>query len=438
MSNNPHLNAIRQLEEVAGILREQYGEADRDRFDAAITRLKEPDRVIRGELKVKMDDGSTQKFPAFRAQHNNARGPYKGGVRYHHGVTEEEVKALSTWMTWKSGVTGIPYGGAKGGIVVDPKKLSSRELQRLTRAYTRLIANAVGPWQDIPAPDVNTTGQIMAWMVDEWQHIKQEQGQLLENPFATFTGKPLTLGGSQGREEATGLGGVYVLEQLAQRLGWGERKDVKIAIQGFGNVGYWFAYHATALGYTVVAVSDSRSAVYVPEGLDPVATLRCKMKTGNLSECTCTEEGCGTKKGSIISNEALLELDVDVLVPSALENVITADNAAAIKAKHIIEMANGPTTPEADEILAQRGIIVIPDVLANAGGVTTSYLEWVQNLYGYSWSRDEVVAKLKPLMEKAFDDMWQMKLSSGQTARKAAYLIAVKKVVDAMLLRGSV
>jgi glutamate dehydrogenase/leucine dehydrogenase len=261
---------------------------------------------------------------------------------------------------------------------------------------------------------------------------------LLENPFATFTGKPLELGGSQGREEATGLGGVYVLERLAQRLGWEERSNIKIAIQGFGNVGYWFAYHASLLGYTIVAVSDSKNALHVPEGLDPVATLRCKHQTGNLSQCACTEEGCGSKKGTLISNEELLLLDVDVLVPSALENVITADNAANIKAKHIIEMANGPITPEADDILEKRGVLVIPDVLANAGGVTTSYLEWVQNLHGYSWSRDEVVAKLRPLMESAFDDMWQMKLSTDQTGRKAAYLIAVKKVVDAMLLRGSV
>ena len=419
--SNPHQNAITQLKQVAELLQNQY--SDQDRFKKAVKKLQTPDQVIEGELSVKMDDGSTQKFPAFRSQHNNARGPYKGGIRFHHNVSKEEVMALSTWMTWKSAVTGIPYGGGKGGVIVDPTKLSAKELQSLSRAYARLIADKVGPWTDIPAPDVNTTGQIMVWLVDEYQKHHQSKGLLMENPQATFTGKPVEWGGSQGREEATGLGGVYVLEKLVEKLGIKDKKQVKIAIQGFGNVGYWFAKHAYDLGYTVVAVSGSRGGVYVKEGLDPVKMLEEK-KQGDW------------KTGQKVTNQELLELDVDILVPAALENVITDKNAAKIKAQAIIEMANGPVTPEADAILTKNEVIIIPDILANAGGVTTSYFEWVQNLQGYYWTRDEVLAKLKPLMEDAFEQMWQMKKETGQDGRMATYMTAVKRVVDTMLLRG--
>lgn len=423
MSTNPHEHAILQLEEVALLLREQYPDAKR--FDAAVNKLKEPDRVIEGELSITMDDGKSKTFSAFRSQHNNARGPYKGGVRYHAGVTKEEVKALSTWMTWKSAVTGIPYGGGKGGIIVDPRQLSVGELERLSRAYARLIASQVGPWQDIPAPDVNTTGQIMAWFVDEYQTWLLEQGRgIAENPLATFTGKPLELGGSEGREEATGLGGVFVMDKLTQ-VQKKQASELTIAIQGFGNVGYWFAHHAQLLGYKIVAISDSKTAIYQPLGLDPMAALNHKKETGSLS-------GLGEE----ITNEALLELDVSILVPAALESVITAQNAARIKAKTIIEMANGPVTPDADPILAQQGVQIIPDVLANAGGVTTSYFEWVQNLQGYSWTREEVVTKLQPLMEKAFDQMWQLQTERKIDGRTATYLGALKRVIDAMLLRG--
>lgn len=426
MSHDPHQNAVAQLEAVASHLRGQYPEADRARFDAAIDKLKQPDKIIEGKLSVKMDDGSTQTFQAFRSQHNNARGPYKGGIRYHQQVSQAEVKALSTWMTWKCAVTGIPYGGGKGGIIVDPTKLSSDELQRLSREYTKLIADHVGPWVDVPAPDVNTNGQIMAWMVDEWEkHHRAKSGLIHENPVATFTGKPLQLGGSQGREEATGLGGVFVLEQLAKELKL-KPKTTKVAIQGFGNVGYWFAKHAADRGYQVVAVSGSRGGIYNPAGLNPSQVLADKEKTGQLAG------------GDAVSNDDLLELEVDILVPAALENVIHQDNAAKIKAKAIIEMANGPITPEADQILADRGIIVVPDVLANAGGVTVSYFEWVQNLQGYYWTRDEVVSKLQPLMEASFALMWQNATQLKLDGRTATYLFAVKRVVDAMLLRGQV
>ena len=425
MKHNPHQIAVQQLEQVAALLRPLY--TDTERFDAAIERLKEPDRVIQGDLEIELDDGTTKTFKAYRSQHDNSRGPYKGGIRFHPGVTLEEVKALSTWMTWKAAVTGIPYGGGKGGVVVDPREMSATELESLSRAYAAMIADYIGPWKDVPAPDVNTDGQIMAWMIDEWERIidDSEVGKS-ENPLATFTGKPLNLGGSEGREEATGLGGVYILEKLIPYLGFNHTSEVRIAIQGFGNVGYWFASHAHGLGYKVVAVSDSKGGVYVEHGLDPNALLEEKRKTGKLS---------GNKT---ITNEELLELDVDILVPAALENVITAENAGRIKAKAVLEMANGPTTPEADEILFRKGVLVIPDVLANAGGVTTSYFEWVQNLHGVQWPKEKVLAKLQPLMESAFDTMWTMHKETGYSARMATYMTAVKRVVDALLVRGRV
>jgi glutamate dehydrogenase len=423
--SNPHQNAVAQLAKVAALLRKEY-QGNETAFDASIERLKTPDKVLETTLSVKMDDGSTQKFPAFRSQHNNARGPYKGGIRFHQGVSKEEVMALSTWMTWKCAVTGIPYGGGKGGVIVNPKQLSAAELRQLSRAYARFLVEDIGPWVDVPAPDVNTTGQIMAWMVDEYQQFLSKKGLLQENPLATFTGKPIALGGSAGREEATGLGGVFVLEKLAQALGKKDLKKVTIAIQGFGNVGYWFAKHAADRGYTVVAVSDSKGGTYVAKGLDPDKVMEHKRKNGSVADF-----------GKAITNEALLELDVDILVPAALENVIHAKNAADIKASAIIEMGNGPITPEADEILASKDILVVPDVLANSGGVTVSYFEWVQNLQGMSWTRDEVVTKLQPLMEKAFSEMWAMKEKHSVDGRMATYMTAVKRVVDAMLLRGS-
>ncbi len=423
--NNPHQNAIKQLEEVAQVLRHSY--QDTESFDAAIERLKTPDRVIEGKLRIRMDDGKTQSFQAYRSQHNNAVGPYKGGIRFHPGVTKEEVMALSTWMTWKCSVTGIPYGGGKGGIIVDPRKLSKTELERLSRAYALFLAPHIGPWVDIPAPDVNTDGQIMAWMVDEYEQAAIKRYKtLVENPIATFTGKPLLLGGSKGRTEATGLGGFYVLENLAQKLKLDPKKTT-IAVQGFGNVGYWFAYFASKAGYKVVALSDSRGAIYDKAGLDPEKVLAHKEAGGTV----------GSYAGKQITNSELLELAVDILVPAALENVLTKENAKKVQAKLVLEMANGPTTPEADEILAQKKVDVIPDVLANAGGVTVSYFEWVQNLHGYYWEKDLVLERLKNLMDEATNRMWQLKQENKVTARIATYMSAVKKVVDTMLLRGN-
>lgn len=422
--SNPHKNAVQQLETVAKVLRKSY--EDKESFDAAIDQLKTPDRVIEGKIRIRLDNGKTKTFQAYRAQHNNAVGPYKGGIRFHPGVTKEEVMALSTWMTWKCSVTGIPYGGGKGGVIVDPKALSKAELQRLSRAYALLIAPHIGPWVDIPAPDVNTDGQIMAWMVDEYeQTAKKRYKTFVENPIATFTGKPLLLGGSKGRTEATGLGGFYVFQNLAKKMKL--KKDATIAVQGFGNVGYWFAYFAHKAGYKVVALSDSRGGIYNASGLDPEKVLAHKKAGGTV----------GSFKGKQISNAELLELSVDVLVPAALENVLTKENANKVKAKLVLELANGPTTPEADEILAKKGIDVIPDVLANAGGVTVSYFEWAQNLQGYYWEKELVLERLKVLMDEATDRMWQLKNENKVTARVATYMSAVKKVVDTMLLRGN-
>jgi glutamate dehydrogenase/leucine dehydrogenase len=436
-SQTPLDQARTQLNQVAAVLRTKY-QGEEARFDKAIKILSTPDMVHEGELSIKMDDGSTQQFKAFRSQHNNARGPYKGGIRFHQGVTKEEVMALSIWMTWKCAVTGIPYGGGKGGIIVNPRELSTAELERLSRAYVRFLGEAVGPWTDIPAPDVNTNGQIMAWMVDEWQKLASEKtGNMLQvNPLAAFTGKPLSLGGSEGRDEATGLGGVYVLEELRKALNWEHTKEITIAIQGFGNVGYWFAHHADALGYRVVAVSDSQGGTYVKDGLNPEKTLQCKKENGHVSQCSCNQEKCDAELGRVVSNEELLELDVDVLVPAALENVITVENADRIKAKVVIEMANGPVTPEAEEILLKKGILVVPDVLANAGGVSTSYFEWVQNLHGTSWDKPTVLLKLQPLMVMAFCEIWEMAQAHKLSLRMATYSRAVKRVIDAMLLRG--
>ena len=387
MLNDPFVNAQKQIDNVA-----KYLEIDKP----TLAKIKTPDRVLKAKLKIKMDNGKTKEFPAFRSQHNNARGPYKGGIRYHFNVSESEVKALSTWMTWKCSTVGIPYGGAKGGIIVDPKTLSKGELERLSRAYMRAFYKHFGAWIDVPAPDVNTGGQEMAWMLDEYEKLVGHMEP------AMITGKPLELGGSQGRTEATGLGGFYVLEQLAKVKKLNKKKTT-IAVQGVGNVGHYFIEFAKKAGYQIVAWSNSKGGEY---------------------------------KGKKITNEQLLELPVDVLVPAALENQITAKNAAKIKAKYILEMANGPVTPEADEILHRRGIVSLPDVLCNAGGVTVSYFEWAQNNAGYYWEKAEVFSKLKRIMDDSFAAVWKIMTEKKVNPRLAAYILAVDRVVQAMKLRG--
>ncbi|MBI5151690.1 MAG: Glu/Leu/Phe/Val dehydrogenase [Candidatus Pacebacteria bacterium] len=421
MVHNPYHNAVKQLEEAAVLLEPMY--EDKKKFHAIVEQLKTPNAVHEAQLVVKMDDGSTQKFQAYRSQHDDVRGPYKGGIRYHHDVNLDEVKALSLWMTWKCATTGIPYGGAKGGIIVDPSKLTHNELERLSRAYAKFVAPYIGTWRDVPAPDVNTNGQIMAWMLDEYESI------IGKHEPAVFTGKPLELGGSLGREEATGQGGVYVLEQLAKKLKMVPSKT-SIAIQGLGNVGYWFAVCAADMGFLVVALSDSRGGIVsndMKKGLDVKKVLAYKKEKGSIQGFSGTRD---------ITNDELLSLPVDILVPAALENVITDENVKNIRAKAIIEMANGPVTPEADGMLWERGIFSVPDVLSNAGGVTVSYFEWVQNLHGYSWSKEEVFKKLKPLMVDAFNHMWSLHTTRKVHLRMATYIGAVKRVVDAHILRG--
>ena len=409
---NPYQNAVRQLRQVGELL-----ELDEE----TIARLAKPDRVVKKEIKV-----GKKKFLAFRSQHNQARGPYKGGIRFHSGVTEDEVKALSMWMTWKCATVGIPFGGSKGGVVVDPKGLSAEELEQLSRGYIRAFYEYLGPQRDVPAPDVNTDSQVMAWMRDEYEKLAGQQQP------AVVTGKPVELGGSQGRTEATGWGGFYVLEQLAGKLAM-PRAKVKIAVQGLGNVGYWFTRFASEAGYRVIAVSDSKGGV-ITEGtennqkaLSIDKVMEYKEKSGSVM---------GLPGAETITNEELLELPVDVVVPAALENVITGENAGRIKAKVVLEMANGPVTPEADEILRERGVVVVPDVLANSGGVTVSYFEWVQNLQGYYWEKEEVLRRLKLIMDEAFETVWKMKQEKKVDMRMGAYMVAVRRVVKALRLRG--
>ncbi len=426
--SNPYKAAVKQLQ-VAG---EKLGLSK-----SMLRKLSRPDRVIKKEIEIELDSGRRKKFKAFRSQHNNARGPYKGGIRFHAQVSLDEVKALSMWMTWKCAMAGIPFGGGKGGVIVDPKQLSEGELERLSRAYARAFAPYIGPKVDVPAPDVNTTPQIMSWMADEykkwrmeneeWRMTKKEKDELK----ATFTGKPVSEGGSLGRTEATGLGGVEILKHLAKRLNL-KPENTTVAVQGFGNVGYYFAHFAHKAGFKVVAVSDSQGAVYVPNGLDPETTLKCKQEKGQVAGCYCVGSVCDVRHGRRISNEEVLMLPVDILVPAALEGVINANVARKLKAKAIVEMANGPVTPEADKILADRGILSVPDVLANSGGVTVSYFEWKQNLSGQEWTKKKAFNELKKTMQKAFDFVWKMHQDKNVDLRTAAYLVAVKRVADAM------
>ncbi|MBW3015600.1 Glu/Leu/Phe/Val dehydrogenase [Candidatus Woesearchaeota archaeon] len=406
---NAFLNAQKQLMEAAKIMK----------LDQNVLEIvKQPLRVVEVNFPVVMDDGKVKVFKGYRSQHNNSRGPFKGGIRYHPDVNIDEVKALSMWMTWKCSVVGIPYGGGKGGVIVDPKKLSEKEKERLSRAYIEAIKPFIGPLKDVPAPDVYTDPQIMAWMVDEFSR--------LEGNFtpSTITGKPLEVGGSKGRMYSTSKGGEYVTHKLAAKLKL--KKGATVAVQGFGNVGSFYAKFLHDAGYKIVAVSDSKGAIYDPKGFDPYKVEEVKMKQGTVCKY----------KAKCISNEELLELAVDVLVPAALENVITKDNVDKIKAKAIVEMANGPITPEADVVLEKKKIPVVPDILANAGGVTVSYFEWVQNLMNFYWSEKEVLEKLKPLMDDAFDDVWKASNEHKCSLRMGAYIVAVKRVADSIKLRG--
>lgn len=416
-------NAKKQIDAVVGFLQPDY--PNKKQFKDAINQLKAPQKFHKDQITVKLDNGKTQTFAAYRSQHNNARGPFKGGIRFHPGVSEDEVKALSTWMTIKCAVVGIPYGGGKGGIVVDPDKLSNKELERLSKKYAEFLVPHIGPWVDIPAPDVNTGEREMAWMLDAYE------AKVGHHAAATFTGKPIDLGGSLGRTEATGLGGFYVLESYAKVKNLTPKKTT-LAIQGFGNVGYWFAHFSYKAGYKIVAISDSSGGLYNKDGFDPEKVMALKTKYGSFAKAPLS------KNSKLLTNTELLSLDVAVLVPAALENAISEANAETIKAQTVFELANGPTTPEAEKVLVAKGIDVIPDVLCNAGGVTVSYFEWVQNLHGYRWTKDKVNSELKDVLAEAFAKIHEIVEIKEATYRQAAYILAVKRVVDAMLLRGRV
>lgn len=395
-----------------------------DRAARAI--MREPLRVLEVQVPVRMDSGEVRVFRGFRVQHNDARGPTKGGIRFHPEETLDTVKALSMWMTWKTSVADIPYGGAKGGVICNPKEMSKRELEQLSRSYIRAIGRFIGPEKDIPAPDVYTDPQIMAWMMDEYSNIVRH------NAFGTITGKPLEVWGSEGRGDSTAMGGLFVMREAAKTLGI-DLKKAKIAVQGFGNAGK-FAYTLSKrlFGSNVVAISDSKGGVYDGNGLDLAKLDKAKEETGSVENY----EG-----GEKLTNEQLLESDVDILIPAAIENQITGSNADKIKAKLVLELANGPVTPEADKILHERGILDLPDFLVNSGGVIGSYFEWVQNIGGYYWSAEEVYQKLDKIITKSFVDTMKTKSdyeAKGEkiTPRTAAYIIAVDRVAKAMKARG--
>jgi len=410
---NPFKIAQQQLDEAAKILGLDPG------THAA---LREPMRELHVSLPVRMDDGTVKVFKGFRVQYNDARGPTKGGIRFHPEETIDTVRALSAWMTWKTAVVDIPLGGGKGGIICNPKEMSPGEIERLSRQYIRQVGRILGPEKDVPAPDVYTTPQIMAWMMDEfyWQKGYNEPG--------VITGKPLSLGGSKGRNDATARGGVYCVREAAKKLNIDPSKAT-YAIQGFGNAGQFAATLMDEIlgSKKLLAVSDSKGGIYSSESIDGPSIVKYKLETGEVKGFP------GTKP---ISNEELLELNVDILFPSALENVITAKNASNIRAKIIAELANGPTTPEADEILYKNNRFVIPDFLCNAGGVTVSYFEMVQNSYNFYWELNEVYQRLDQKMTKAFNDVYDMHKNRKVHMRVAAYLVAVQRVAEAMRFRG--
>lgn len=404
-------NAMAQLKRAAG-----YAKLP----PQIVEQLKRPERTLQFSLPVVMDDGSTRVFDAYRVQYSSARGPYKGGLRYHQDTNLDEVKALAFWMAIKCSVVGIPLGGGKGGITVDPKKLSKAELERLTRTFARKLVPFVGPTQDVPAPDVNTTPEVMAWVMDEYSRT------LGKHTPGVVTGKPLALGGSQGRTPATAQGAMYVLQELLAKLKLNPKK-VSVAIQGMGNVGGIMATLASQAGMKVVAMSDSSGGVYNPAGLNVASVERYKKERGTLH---------GYTGGRSITNSKLLELPVTILIPAALENQITAKNAGRVKAKVVFEMANGPTTPEADTKLWKRKVVVVPDVLVNAGGVTVSYFELVQNLQQYYWDEGEVMHKLKPIMVQAFKQVWQRAEQHATDLRTAAFVVALERIAQSIEARG--
>ncbi len=402
---NPFENAIKNLKSA-----NKYARVSASVFE----RICKPDHIHQFSISA-----NGKKYAGYRVQHNDARGPYKGGIRYHPQVDLDEVKALATWMSMKCAVVDIPYGGGKGGVACDPKKMSDKDKEAVSRGWARALAPHIGAWKDVPAPDVNTDSQTMAWILDEYEKVTGMHAP------ATITGKPIELGGSAGRDKATAQGGFFVLRDALKAY---KRKKGTVAVQGIGNVGGWLAEILHKEGFTVVAVSDSKGGIYNPKGLDIHKVMGHKRDTGAVK---------GFKGAKDITNEALLELPVDILAPAALENVITKENALRIKAKLVLEMANGPITPEADAILRNKKIPVIPDILANAGGVTVSYFEWAQNLNGFAWDLSEVDARLERIMTRAWKSVFETAQQHKITLRTAANVLALGRIAKAMQLRGA-
>jgi glutamate dehydrogenase (NAD(P)+) len=411
LRENPYELARRQLHRVADVFH----------IDSDLVRVLERcKKTVEVSIPVTMDDGTVRVFDGYRVTHNIARGPSKGGIRYHPDVTPDEVRALAMWMTWKCALMGLPFGGAKGGVVCNPKTLSAGELERMTRRYASEIINVIGPDRDIPAPDVGTDARVMAWIFDTYSM------NVGHSVLGVVTGKPLTVGGSLGREEATARGCLYTVQALSRKLGR-PLHGLRVAVQGFGNVGAHFARLVSAEGATVIAVSDSTGGIADPTGLDVHGVLAHKAETGRVT---------GFPTAEPISNEELLELECDLLVPAALEQVITEENADHVRAPVVCEGANGPVTPAADEILEERGVLVLPDVLANAGGVVVSYFEWVQGIQEYFWKEHEVNERLHDIVDAAFDETWATRERMHTSMRMAAYGLGVVRVAEATTVRG--
>lgn len=429
-------DAIKRLDRAA-----EFSEISQE----ALNKLRYPKAILQVSIPVRMDDGSLQIFQGFRVRHDDTRGPTKGGIRYHPNVHLSEVKALAFWMTCKCAVAGIPFGGAKGGIIVDPKKLSRMELERLSRGFIDKIADFIGPETDVPAPDVYTNAMIMGWMMDEYSKIHRQRTP------AVITGKPIPLGGSLGRDDATGRGAYYCIKELEKLKGW-QPADIRVAVQGFGNAGQHIAKLLHADGYKIVAISDSKGGIYQDKGLDIPQSIEqknqgqtvgtvystrsvCECSACGTEECQCSSGNLAT--GEIITNTELLELDVDILIPAALENQITDENVGKIKAPVIVEVANGPTTSSADSYLVKNGTLVVPDILANAGGVTVSYFEWTQNRAGYYWTVEEVQERLSQIMSREFNTIYKLMATHKIDMRTAAYTHALNRIGEAIASQGT-
>lgn len=396
----------------------------------ALTHLRHPKSSLAVSIPVRMDDGSLRVFQGYRVRYDDTRGPTKGGVRYHPNVSQDEVQSLAFWMTFKCAVLNLPFGGGKGGITLDPKSLSKMELERLSRGYIDAIADFIGPDVDILAPDVYTNPTIMGWMMDQYNIIRRK----IER--AVVTGKPIAMGGSVGRDTATGLGAFMTIKAIAPRLGITPSKTT-VAIQGFGNAGSILAVELAKAGYRIVAVSDSQGGIYAPQGLDIPSIVHYKESNRRINAVYCEGSVCSVVEHRTISNEDLLALDVDILIPAALENQITDANAHQIQAKYIFEVANGPITSAADEILHRSETLIFPDILVNAGGVTVSYFEWVQNRSGLYWSETEVYTQLKQRMVNATEEIWQISQKQGISLRTAGYVLALERIGEAITAKGT-